>query len=100
MVENIPKGVKLKVEDSDMAENIPVELIQRGIKITEKEEKQNKIILLEVTENFNQEIEGTMFGGKKLTITAKGLIGGLTNTEDGIAFFGSSDKKNVKFLNF
>lgn len=36
-----------------------------------------------------------MFGGKKLTITAKGLIGGLTQTQDGIAFFGSSDKKNV-----
>ena len=31
MVDNIPKGVKLKTEDSDMAENIPVELIQRGI---------------------------------------------------------------------
>ncbi len=37
-----------------------------------------------------------MFGGKKLTITAKGLKGGLTQTEDGIAFFGSSDKKKVK----
>jgi hypothetical protein len=52
MVENIPTGVKLKIEDSDMAENIPVELIQRGINITEKEEKQNKIILLEVTKIF------------------------------------------------
>ena len=39
MVDNISKGVKLKTEDSDMAENIPVELIQRGINITEKEEK-------------------------------------------------------------
>ena len=39
-----------------------------------------------------------MFGGKKLTITAKGLIGGLTETKDGIAFFGSSDKKDVKVL--
>jgi hypothetical protein len=37
-----------------------------------------------------------MFSGKKLTITAKGLKEGLTDTEDGIAFFGSSDKKNVK----
>ena len=37
-----------------------------------------------------------MFDGKKLTITAKGLIGGLTETQDGISFFGSSDKKNVK----
>ena len=52
MVENIPTGVKLKIEDSDMAENIPVELIQRGINITEKEEKQNKIIILEVTKKF------------------------------------------------
>ena len=40
-----------------------------------------------------------MFGGKKLVITAKGLIGGLTETHDGIAFFGSSDKKDVKFKN-
>lgn len=37
-----------------------------------------------------------MFGGKQLTITAKGLKGGLTNTEDGISFYGSSDKKDVK----
>lgn len=36
-----------------------------------------------------------MFDGKKLKITAKGLAGGLTNTHDGIAFFGTSDKKNV-----
>jgi len=36
-----------------------------------------------------------MFDGKKLKITAKGLEGGLTNTNDGIAFFGTSDKKNV-----
>jgi hypothetical protein len=48
MVENITKELKLKIEDSDMAENIPVELIQRGINISDKEEKQNKIILLEV----------------------------------------------------
>jgi hypothetical protein len=52
MVENIPKGVKLKIEDSEMAENIPVELIQRGIIISDKEEKQNKIIILEVTIKF------------------------------------------------
>ena len=51
MVDNNSKGVKLKIEDSDMVENIPVELIQRGINITDKEEKQNKIIYLEVTEN-------------------------------------------------
>lgn len=96
MVENIPKEeIKFKMEDSDMAENIPVELIQRGSHITDKEEKQNKIIILEVIYHFKQEIEGNMFGGKKLTITAKGLIGSLTNTDDGIAFFGSSDKKNV-----
>ena len=37
-----------------------------------------------------------MFNGKKLIITAKGLIGGLTETKDGISFFGSSDKKNVR----
>ena len=48
----ISKGVKLKIEDSDMAENIPVELIQRGIHISDKEEKQNKKILLEVRKIF------------------------------------------------
>ena len=52
MVENVPKVVKLKIEDSEMAENIPVELIQRGIIISDKEEKQNKIIILEVTIKF------------------------------------------------
>jgi len=36
-----------------------------------------------------------MFNGKKLKITAKGLEGGLTNKNDGIAFFGNDDKKNV-----
>jgi len=36
-----------------------------------------------------------MFNEQKLKITAKGLAGGLTNTNDGIAFFGTSDKKNV-----
>jgi hypothetical protein len=36
-----------------------------------------------------------MFSGEKLTITAKGLKDGLTETHDGIAFFGSSEKKNV-----
>lgn len=52
--DNISKGVKLKIEDfdMDMAENIPVELIQRGIHISDKEEKQNKIILLEVKKKF------------------------------------------------
>lgn len=43
------KTAKMKIEDSDMVENIPVELIQRGITITDKEEKENKIIFLEVT---------------------------------------------------
>jgi hypothetical protein len=43
------KPVKMKIEDSDMVENIPIELIQRGITITIKEEKENKIIYLEVT---------------------------------------------------
>ena len=89
------KTAKMKIEDSDMVENIPVELIQRGITITDKEEKENKIIYLEVTIYFKQEIQGNMFNGKKLKITAKGLEGGLTNTNDGIAFFGTSDKKNV-----
>lgn len=52
MVEN-NKSVKLKLEDSDMVENIPIELIQRGISITDKEEKENKIIFLEVTKIIN-----------------------------------------------
>ena len=47
MVDNKPS--KMKIEDSDMVENIPIELIQRGINITDKEEKENKIIYLEVT---------------------------------------------------
>jgi hypothetical protein len=46
------KTAKMKIEDSDMVENIPVELIQRGITITDKEEKENKIIYLEVTIYF------------------------------------------------
>lgn len=46
------KTAKMKIEDSDMVENIPVELIQRGITITDKEEKENKIIILEVTITF------------------------------------------------
>ncbi len=36
-----------------------------------------------------------MFNGMKLKMTAKGLEGGLTNKNDGIAFFGTADKKNV-----
>lgn len=92
------KTAKMKIEDSDMVENIPVELIQRGITITDKEEKENKIIYLEVTKIFKQEIHGNMFDGKKLKITAKGLADCLTKTNDGIAFFGTSDKKNVRYV--
>ena len=92
---------KMKIDDSDMVENIPIELIQRGITITDKEEKENKIIYLEVTKIFNQEIQGNMFNGKKLKITAKGLEGCLTNEKDGMAFFGTADKKNVyNFLDY
>lgn len=47
------KTAKMKIEDSDMVENIPIELIQRGITITDKEEKENKIIYLEVRKIFN-----------------------------------------------
>ncbi len=46
------KTAKLKIDDSDMVENIPVELIQRGITISDKEEKENKVIYLEVTIMF------------------------------------------------
>jgi len=42
------KTAKMNIEDSDMVENIPIELIQRGVTITDKEEKENKIIFLEV----------------------------------------------------
>lgn len=97
MVDNKPS--KMKIEDSDMVENIPIELIQRGINITDKEEKENKIIYLEVTIFFKQEIQGNMFNGKRLKITAKGLEGGLTEDHDGISFFGTSDKKNVQHKN-
>ena len=40
-----------------------------------------------------------MFNGKRLKMTAKGLEGGLTDDHDGIAFFGTSDKKNVQNKN-
>ena len=36
-----------------------------------------------------------MFYGKKLKITAKGLENGLRKSSDGIAFFGTSEKKDV-----
>lgn len=38
-----------------------------------------------------------MFAGKKLKITAKGLEGGLTQIQDGISLFGTSEKKDVYY---
>lgn len=45
-----------------------------------------------------KELEGTLLGGKKLTINAKGLQNGLRGKEDGIAFFG--DKKKTDQVSF
>lgn len=92
----VDKGsIKLKIHDSEMVETIPIELIQKGIIITNQEEKENKIIYLEVIIFFNKETEGLMLSGKKIKITAKGLEGGLRNSSDGIVFFGKSEKKDV-----
>ena len=49
----VDKGqIKLKIEDSEMVETIPIELIQKGIVISDQEEKENNIIYLEVIKIF------------------------------------------------
>ncbi len=85
-----------KEGDLDISKEIPIELLQTGIKVTEKEVQDHSYLTLEVKPIFNfKEIEGNMLNGNKLKINAKGLINGLRGEEDGICFLGDDSKKDV-----
>ncbi len=89
---------KSNEKDIEISEEIPIELLQKGIKISEQEVIEHNYLTIEVIFYLPQEIEGNLLNGNKLTINAKGLVEGLRLEEDGISFFGTREKNLDVFL--
>jgi hypothetical protein len=74
--------------NSELIEDLPVELIQNEVHITDKETEVYPELIL-------QEIDGNLLNKNVLKVNAKGLENGLREKEDGIAYFGSNAKDEL-----
>lgn len=82
------------VEVHKISENVPIELLQKDISISDSEVKTHATLTI-------SEIEGNLFQSPKsilsYNINAKGIRPSLRNSEDGIALFGITNNKSPSY---
>lgn len=78
------------VDPKQIAENVPIELLQKGITISDTEAATHSVLKI-------SEIDGTLLKSQEYIINAKGVRPSLRSQEDGIAMFGLNRQgSNVK----
>lgn len=77
------------VDPNQIEENVPIELLQKGITISDSEAETHPFLKI-------SEIDGTLLKSQQYIINAKGVSQSLRSEEDGIAMFGLN-KKNLQF---